>query len=68
MTIEELTKLVNQFESAVGQAWSYDTKLDCQEDYASSNQLKKCDEYHEKARQLKEELVAAIKKLTNDQA
>ena len=65
MTIDELTKLVNQFESAVGQAWSYDSKLDCQEDYISSNQHKKCDEYHEKARQLKEELINAIKELTN---
>lgn len=66
MSIEELTKLVNQFESAVGQAWSYDAKLDCQEDYASSNQLKKCDEYHEKARKLKEELIALIKEMNND--
>lgn len=66
MSIEELTKLVNQFESAVGQAWSYDAKLDCQEDYASSNQLKKCDEYHEKARQLKEELIVLIKEMNND--
>jgi hypothetical protein len=65
MTIEEMTKLVNQFESAVGTAWSYDSKLDCQDDYASSNQLKKCDEYHEKARQLKTELINAIKELTD---
>lgn len=65
MTIEEMTKLVNQFESAVGTAWSYDSKLYCQDDYASSNQLKKCDEYHEKARQLKTELINAIKELTD---
>ena len=65
MTIEEMTKLVNQFESAVGTAWSYDAKLECQEDYASSNQLKKCDDYHAKTRQLKEELLSAIKELKN---
>jgi hypothetical protein len=65
MTIEEITKLVNQFESAVGTAWSYDAKLDCQDNYASSNQLKKCDEYHAKARQLKTDLITAIKELKN---
>lgn len=68
MSIEEIIKLVNQLESAVGQAWYYDTKLECQEDYASSNQLKKCDEYYEKSRRLKEELINAIRELTNAQA
>lgn len=56
------TKL-NTFENAVIAAWAYDTKLDLQEDYISSNQTKKCDEYHARCRQLKEELIAELKEL-----
>ena len=59
------TKL-NQFENALISAWTYDTRLDCQEEYVSSNQLKKCDEYHAKCRELKEQLIAEIKELMND--
>jgi hypothetical protein len=59
------TKL-NQFENALISAWTYDTKLDYREAYASSNQLKKIDEYHAKCRELKEQLIAEIKELMND--
>lgn len=57
---------LNRFESALIAAWTYDTRLDCQEDYISGTQIKKADEYHTKARQFKEELLSAIKELRND--
>lgn len=65
MVITELLAKLNQFENAVVAAWVYDTKLDMQEDYCSSSQMKKADEYHTRAREIKEQLIQQIKDLTN---
>ena len=55
---------LNKFESAVIAAWTYDTKLDFQEEYISGSQTKKCDEYHAKALQLKSELIEELSNVT----
>lgn len=56
---------LNKFESALIAAWCYDTRLDYQESEVSGIQAKKSDEHHKKARQLKEELIAAIMENNN---
>ncbi len=61
--MSDIFNTLNQFENALITAWTYDTKLDLQEDYISSTQMKRCDEYHAKCRQLKVDLVAELKEL-----
>lgn len=64
MTSDIFNKL-NKFESDLVNAWVYDTKLDYQENVISGTQIKKFDEYHQKAKIAKAELVEMIKELIN---
>lgn len=61
----EIFDNLSKFESALIQAWTYDTRLDWQQDCVSSSQLKKCDEYHAKVRFLKEALIASLKEIVD---
>lgn len=63
MDKDNFVKLLNQFESALSAAWSYDARLDCQDDYISSKQLTKSDELHQKYRDIRTQIMTEIEKI-----
>lgn len=61
----DLQKDLQRFESAVCDAWSYDTKLEYTEGYVSSGQLKKSEAKHDLVRTIKSEILEKIAAITN---
>lgn len=62
---EDITVLINKFETAVQNAWIYDTKLGYDEFYNPSK-LNKSDLLFEECAMLKQQLLMAVKQLTKE--
>lgn len=69
MANDEINALIDRFENAVQRAWIYDTKLGYDE-YYDPSKLNKADKLFEDCAILKEQLLMAVKQLTeaNEQA
>lgn len=63
---EDITVLINKFETAVQNAWIYDTKLGYDEFYNPSK-LNKSDLLFEECAMLKQQLLMAVKQLSKEQ-